>query len=94
MLPPDALIQAGTSELPCLGDGRQSGTSACPAILNAAPEAAVGGALALLQTGDMIQVDLNRGQVDPLVNDTELRRRRERYEPSTLKHATQAADLP
>ncbi|MGI9430249.1 MAG: IlvD/Edd family dehydratase [Bythopirellula sp.] len=88
MLPPDALIQAGTSELPCLGDGRQSGTSACPAILNVAPEAAVGGGLSLLQTGDMIRVDLNLSRVDLLVDDTELQRRRELYEPSSLENAT------
>ena len=60
MLPPDSLVRAGVAELPCIGDGRQSGTSGSPSILNASPEAAIGGGLALLRTGDRIRVDLNR----------------------------------
>ncbi|HYC95270.1 MAG TPA: IlvD/Edd family dehydratase [Sphingomicrobium sp.] len=76
MRPPAALIRAGIHALPCLGDGRQSGTSGSPSILNASPEAAVGGALALLRTGDKIRVDLRTRRVDALVDEDELSRRR------------------
>jgi dihydroxyacid dehydratase/phosphogluconate dehydratase len=58
MQPPDALIRAGVNHLPTVGDGRQSGTSESPSILNASPEAVVGGGLALLQTGDRVRLDL------------------------------------
>ncbi|MCW4462003.1 dihydroxy-acid dehydratase family protein [Sphingomonas sp. BT-65] len=75
MRPPAALIAAGIEALPCLGDGRQSGTSGSPSILNAAPEAAVGGGLALLRTGDRIRIDLNTGSADMLVDAAELARR-------------------
>jgi dihydroxy-acid dehydratase len=77
MQPPVALIEAGTSELPCIGDGRQSGTSGSPSILNASPEAAAGGGLALLRTGDRIRIDLRRGTADMLVTVEELERRRQ-----------------
>lgn len=77
MQPPDALIKAGVLELPCIGDGRQSGTSASPSILNASPESAVGGGLSLLKTNDIIRIDMNNRQVDMLVDDTELATRRE-----------------
>jgi dihydroxy-acid dehydratase len=77
MRPPAALIRAGTHALPCLGDGRQSGTSGSPSILNASPEAAVGGGLALVRTGDRIRVDLKKRRVDLLVEDAELERRQE-----------------
>ncbi|OYY72942.1 IlvD/Edd family dehydratase [Sphingomonas sp. 28-63-12] len=76
MRPPDYLIKAGIAELPCLGDGRQSGTSGSPSILNASPEAAAGGNLALLRTDDRLRIDLRRGRVDVLVGDDELARRR------------------
>jgi len=76
MRPPAALIRAGIHALPCLGDGRQSGTSGSPSILNASPESAVGGGLALLRTGDRIRVDLKARRVDLLVDDVELARRR------------------
>lgn len=76
MSPPAALIRAGIHALPCIGDGRQSGTSGSPSILNAAPEAAVGGGLALLETGDRIRVDLKNKRVDMLISDEELDRRR------------------
>jgi dihydroxy-acid dehydratase len=76
MRPPVALIRAGVHALPCLGDGRQSGTSGSPSILNAAPEAAVGGGLALVQTGDRIRIDINNRTADMLVSDEELARRR------------------
>ncbi len=76
MRPPAALIRAGIDALPCLGDGRQSGTSGSPSILNASPEAAVGGGLALLRDGDRIRVDLNTRTVNLLVSDAELAARR------------------
>ena len=75
MRPPAYLIKQGIDELPCIGDGRQSGTSGSPSILNASPEAADGGGLALLQTGDRIRVDLNKCTVDMLVSGEELEAR-------------------
>ena len=76
MQPPAALLVSGVHSLPCIGDGRQSGTSGSPSILNAAPEAAVGGGLALLRTGDRVRIDLRRGSADMLVDDDELARRK------------------
>ena len=76
MQPPGALIRRGVRALPCIGDGRQSGTSASPSILNASPEAAAGGGLALLQTGDRIRIDLNKRSADILLPPEELERRR------------------
>ena len=76
MRPPAALIRAGIHELPCIGDGRQSGTSGSPSILNASPEAAVGGGLALVQSGDRVRIDLTQRRVDMLVDDAEIARRR------------------
>jgi dihydroxy-acid dehydratase len=76
MRPPAYLIERGIKALPCLGDGRQSGTSASPSILNASPEAAAGGNLALLATGDRVRVDLKAGRVDVLLDEAELARRR------------------
>lgn len=76
MQPPAALIKRGITSLPCLGDGRQSGTSGSPSILNASPEAAVGGGLALVQTGDRVRVDLKRGRADILISDDEFAQRR------------------
>jgi len=76
MQPPDALIRRGIVALPTLGDGRQSGTSDSPSILNASPESAVGGGLAWLRTGDLIRVDLNHGRCDMLVDENELARRK------------------
>ncbi|MBY0238967.1 MAG: dihydroxy-acid dehydratase family protein, partial [Burkholderiaceae bacterium] len=75
MQPPDALIRRGVMNLPTLGDGRQSGTSDSPSILNASPESAVGGGLAWLRTGDMVRVDLNAGSCNVLVSDAELAER-------------------
>ncbi|GAB3705125.1 IlvD/Edd family dehydratase [Mariniluteicoccus flavus] len=80
MRPPAALLRAGISSLPCLGDGRQSGTSGSPSILNASPEAAAGGNLALLRTGDRLRIDLRRRRVDVLLDDAELAPRRTRLE--------------
>jgi len=76
MQPPDALIKRGITSLPCIGDGRQSGTSGSPSILNASPEAAAGGGLALLRTGDRVRIDLNNRTADILVSDEELDQRR------------------
>ncbi len=76
MQPPAALIKRGVHELPCIGDGRQSGTSGSPSILNASPEAAAGGGLALLRTGDRIRVDLVAGIADVLLPADELADRR------------------
>ena len=75
MQPPAALLVRGVHSLPCIGDGRQSGTSGSPSILNAAPEAAAGGGLALLKTGDRIRIDLRAGSADMLVDGGELARR-------------------
>ena len=80
MQPPAALIAAGVRELPCLGDGRQSGTSGCPSFLNASPEAAAGGGLALLRTGDRVRIDLRLGTANMLVSDEEIARRRRALE--------------
>ncbi|MBZ9701285.1 MULTISPECIES: IlvD/Edd family dehydratase [unclassified Mesorhizobium] len=76
MQPPAYLLKAGIHSLPCIGDGRQSGTSGSPSILNASPEAAVGGGLALLRTGDRVRIDLRKGTADILVSDDEIKRRR------------------
>ena len=76
MQPPAYLIKKGVHSLPCIGDGRQSGTSGTPSILNAAPEAAVGGGLALLKTGDRVRIDLRKGTADILISDEELAKRR------------------
>jgi dihydroxy-acid dehydratase len=76
MRPPAELIKAGIQELPCIGDGRQSGTSGSPSILNASPEAAAGGGLALLRTGDLVRIDLNKGEANVLLPEEELERRR------------------
>ena len=75
MQPPDELIQRGVLSLPCLGDGRQSGTSGSPSILNASPEAAANGGLAVLQTGDRVRIDLNTGEANILIDDVELEER-------------------
>ena len=82
MRAPDYLIKRGITELPCVGDGRQSGTSGSPSILNASPEAAAGGGLALLQTGDRVRIDLGRGTADILISEQDLAARREALEAS------------
>jgi dihydroxy-acid dehydratase len=88
MQPPDALLRQGTGSLPTAGDGRQSGTSGSPSILNASPEAAVGGGLALLATGDRVRVDLPRRRVDVLIPEEELARRRAEWTPPALLNQT------
>mgnify|MGYP006055531431 FL=1 len=88
MQPPDALIKQGILELPTLGDGRQSGTSGSPSILNVSPESAVGGGLALLKTGDMIKIDLNQGSLDVMLDESELNQRRNAIESQQIEHQT------
>ncbi len=77
MQPPAYLLKRGITELPCIGDGRQSGTSGSPSILNASPEAAAGGGLALVKSGDRIRIDLRKGEANILIDQAELVRRRE-----------------
>jgi dihydroxy-acid dehydratase len=76
MRPPAYLIREGVHALPCIGDGRQSGTSGSPSILNASPEAAAMGGLALIRTGDRVRIDLGKGSADVLISDEELAERR------------------
>ena len=76
MQPPAALIKRGILSLPCIGDGRQSGTSGSPSILNATPEAAADGGLAILKTGDKVRIDLNKGSANILISDDEMKKRR------------------
>ena len=80
MQPSAKLIKRGITALPCIGDGRQSGTSGSPSILNASPEAAAGGGLALLRTGDRVRIDLNKGMADILISKDELAKRRKALE--------------
>ncbi|WP_158915108.1 IlvD/Edd family dehydratase [Caulobacter sp. S45] len=80
MRPPAYLIKKGVTSLPCIGDGRQSGTSASPSILNASPEAAAGGNLGVLRTGDRVRIDLGKGQANILISDAELAERRKALE--------------
>ncbi len=86
MTPPDYLVKQGIRMLPCMGDGRQSGTSDTPSILNASPEAAAGGNLAILRTGDEVKVDLKNRRVDVLIADEEIERRWRELTPKDLKH--------
>ncbi len=88
MQPPAALLKAGVHTLPTMGDGRQSGTSGSPSILNVSPEAVVGGGLALLHTGDRVRIDLNSRKVDVLLPEGELDARRSKWTRPTLEHKT------
>jgi xylonate dehydratase len=88
MQPPDALIKRGINTLPTIGDGRQSGTSDSPSILNAAPESAAGGGLAWLRTGDVIRIDLGAGRCDMLVPDEEIERRKKEGPPPVPESRT------
>ena len=81
MTPPDYIVKQGTPMLPCMGDGRQSGTSDSPSILNASPESAAGGNLAILQDGDLVRVDLRSRRVNVLISDEEIERRRAALQP-------------
>jgi dihydroxy-acid dehydratase len=82
MQPPDALLKRGIASLPTLGDGRQSGTSDSPSIVNASPESAAGGGLSWLRTGDIIRIDLNEGRCDALVEPDEIARRKAEAPPA------------
>ena len=93
MQPPDALLRAGITSLPTLGDGRQSGTSDSPSILNASPESAAGGGLSWLRTGDMIRIDLNAGTCDALVDDAEIARRKTEPAPPVPESQTPWEEL-
>jgi dihydroxyacid dehydratase/phosphogluconate dehydratase len=88
MQPPDALLKRGIQSLPTIGDGRQSGTADSPSIVNAAPESAAGGGLALLRTGDVIRIDINKGECNMLVAADELARRRKDSPPPVPESAT------
>ncbi|HEV7716237.1 MAG TPA: IlvD/Edd family dehydratase, partial [Steroidobacteraceae bacterium] len=88
MQPPDALLKRGIMSLPTIGDGRQSGTSDSPSILNASPESAVGGGLAWLRTGDVIRIDLVAGRCDMLVPEAEIERRKASGLPPVPESAT------
>jgi dihydroxy-acid dehydratase len=81
MTPPGALVQKGIRMLPCMGDGRQSGTSDSPSILNISPEAAIGGNLAILQNGDRIRVSIRERSVNLLLPPEEIERRRSAMKP-------------
>jgi dihydroxy-acid dehydratase len=93
MLPPDALVKQGITLLPCIGDGRQSGTSGSPSILNATPEAAIGGGLALLKTGDKVRIDLKKRRADMLLSDTELAKRKAAWKTPKLVSQTPWQEL-
>jgi dihydroxy-acid dehydratase len=93
MLPPDALVKQGITMLPCVGDGRQSGTSASPSILNASPESAVGGGLALLRTGDRVRIDLERRSADIMITAEELAARRAAWKAPVLESQTPWQEL-
>ena len=87
MLPPDKLVKEGINHLPTVGDGRQSGTSESPSILNASPESVVGGGLAFLQTGDRVILDLNKSEMNALVPDAEWEIRKKNWvAPEIISH--------
>ncbi|HEY0686898.1 MAG TPA: IlvD/Edd family dehydratase [Steroidobacter sp.] len=93
MQPPDALLKRGIPSLPTIGDGRQSGTSDSPSILNASPESAAGGGLAWLRTGDTIRIDLNQARCDMLVSEEEIARRKKDGIPPVPESATPWQEL-
>jgi len=93
MQPPDALIQRGVMWLPTLGDGRQSGTSDSPSILNASPESAAGGGLSWLRTGDVVRIDLNAGTCNALVDETEIAQRKAEGAPPVPESHTPWEEL-
>lgn len=93
MQPPDALLKKGIMSLPTLGDGRQSGTSDSPSILNCAPESAAGGGLSWLRTGDTVRIDLDAGRCDALVSEEEIARRRAETPPPVPESATPWQEL-
>tara|TARA_Y100000992_G_C21264239_1_gene493025 strand:- start:1074 stop:2291 length:1218 start_codon:yes stop_codon:yes gene_type:complete len=88
MQPPDRLLKKGINTLPTLGDGRQSGTSESPSILNVSPESAIGGGLLIVQTGDKIKIDLNKSRIDLLISDAEIKERKKTVKIPELKNQT------
>jgi dihydroxy-acid dehydratase len=88
MLPPDAIVREGINHLPTVGDGRQSGTSESPSILNASPESVVGGGLAYLRTGDRVRLDLNASTLDALVDADDWQARIDAWQAPELEHQT------
>ncbi|MFZ6792951.1 dihydroxy-acid dehydratase, partial [Klebsiella pneumoniae] len=88
MAPPAELIKKGIDSLPCLGDGRQSGTSASPSILNMSPEAAVGGGIALVKTNSRLRMELNKRSVNVLISDEYLEQRRREGKPTVSPSQT------
>jgi len=88
MQPPTALLEKGVTHLPTVGDGRQSGTSESPSILNASPESAAGSGLALLKTGDRVKLDIPAGRLDMVISDEELEARRAAWSPPELENHT------
>ncbi len=88
MQPPDAIIREGITHLPTVGDGRQSGTSESPSILNASPEAVVGGGLAFLNTGDMVRLDLNTSSLNAIVDEDEWEARKAAWRPPEIRSQT------
>jgi dihydroxy-acid dehydratase len=93
MQPPDRLLKQGINALPTLGDGRQSGTSESPSILNVSPESAIGGDLAIVKTGDKIKIDLNKRRVDLLISAAEFKKRRKNKKIPKLKNQTPWQEL-
>ena len=93
MQPPDALLKRGITSLPTLGDGRQSGTSDSPSILNCSPESAAGGGLGWLRTGDVVRIDLEAGRCDVLLGDEEIARRKRETPPPIPESATPWQEL-
>ena len=93
MQPPDHLLRLGINHLPTVGDGRQSGTSESPSILNASPESVVGGGLAILQTGDTVRLDINRRELNVVLDDSALKSRWEGWTAPELEHQTPWQEL-
>jgi dihydroxy-acid dehydratase len=88
MQPPNKLLKKGINTLPTIGDGRQSGTSESPSILNVSPESAIGGDLLIVKTGDKIKIDLNNSRIDLMISNTEIKNRRKKVKKPKLKNQT------
>ena len=88
MQPPDNLLKKGINTLPTLGDGRQSGTSESPSILNVSPESAIGGDLLIIETGDKIKIDLNNSRIDLLISEQEFKKRKKNIKLPILNNQT------
>ena len=88
MQPPDRLLKKGINTLPTLGDGRQSGTSENPSVLNVSPESAIGGDLIIIKTGDKIKIDLNKARIDLLISEAEFKKRRKNIKLPVFQNQT------